>query len=99
MNVYCLFHKEISTLHCNTLNRIYTTYMYMYMYMVYLVKLIGHFSLTVMYNPMDIFKFFNPFASGIKKVLLYPITGLFSVKIQKKFLAIKNFSVNDTMSG
>ena len=42
---------------------------------------------------------FNPFASGIKKVLLYPITGLFSVKIQKKFLAIKNFSVNDTMSG
>ena len=40
----------------------------------------------------------NPFASGIKKVLLYPITGLFSVKIQKKFLAIKNFSVNDTMS-
>ena len=28
-----------------------------------------------------------------------PYTGLFSVKIQKKFLAIKNFSVNDTMSG
>ena len=26
----------------------------------------------------------NPSASGIKKVLLYPITGLFSVKIQKK---------------
>ena len=25
--------------------------------------------------------------------------GLFSVKIRKKFLAIKNFSVNDTMSG
>ena len=41
----------------------------------------------------------NPFASGIKKVLLYPITGLFSVKIRKKFLAIKNLSVNDTMSG
>ena len=41
----------------------------------------------------------NPFASGIKKVLLYPIMGLFSVKIWKKFLAIKNFSVNDTMSG
>ena len=41
----------------------------------------------------------NPFASGIKKVLLYPITGLFSVKIRKIFLAIKNFSVNDTMSG
>ena len=41
----------------------------------------------------------NPFASGIKKVLLYPITGLFSVKIRIKFLAIKNFSVNDTMSG
>ena len=41
----------------------------------------------------------NPFASGIKKVLLYPITGLFSVKIRKKFLAITNFSVNDTMSG
>ena len=40
----------------------------------------------------------NPFASGIKKVLLSPITGLFSVKNQKKFLAIKNFSVNDTMS-
>ena len=38
---------------------------------------------------------FNPFASGIKKVFL----GLFSVKIQKKFLAINNFSVNDTMSG
>ena len=37
----------------------------------------------------------NPFASGIQKVLLYPITGLFSVKNQKKFLAIKNFSVND----
>ena len=43
--------------------------------------------------------YLNPFASGIKKVLLYPITGLFSVKIQKKFLAIKNFSVNDTTSG
>ena len=28
--------------------------------------------------------FLNPFASGIKKVLLYPIMGLFSVKIQKK---------------
>ena len=41
----------------------------------------------------------NPFASGIQKVLLYPITGLFSVKIRKKFIAIKNFSVNDTMSG
>ena len=41
----------------------------------------------------------NPFASGIQKVLLYPITGLFSVKNLKKFLAIKNFSVNDTMSG
>ena len=41
----------------------------------------------------------NPFASGIKKVLLYPITGLFSVKIRKKILVIKNFSVNDTMSG
>ena len=41
---------------------------------------------------------FNPFASGIQKVLLYPITGLFSVKIRTKFLAIKNFSVNDTMS-
>ena len=41
----------------------------------------------------------NPFASGIQKVLLYPITGLFSVKIRKKFLAIKNLSVNDTMSG
>ena len=44
-------------------------------------------------------KLVNPFASGIKKVLLYPITGLFSVKIRKKFIAIKNFSVNDTMSG
>ena len=41
----------------------------------------------------------NPFASGIQKVLLSPITGLFSVKIREKFLAIKNFSVNDTMSG
>ena len=41
----------------------------------------------------------NPFASGIKKVFLDPITGLFSVKIWKKILAIKNFSVNDTMSG
>ena len=39
------------------------------------------------------------FASGIKKVLLSPITGLFSVKIRKKFIAIKNFSVNDMMSG
>ena len=28
-----------------------------------------------------------------------PRTGLFSVKIWKIFLAIKNFSVNDTMSG
>ena len=44
-------------------------------------------------------KALNPFASGIQKVLLYPITGLFSVKNRKKFLAIKNFSVNDTMSG
>ena len=41
----------------------------------------------------------NPFASGIQKVLLSHITGLFSVKIRKKFLAITNFSVNDTMSG
>ena len=41
----------------------------------------------------------NPFASGIQKVLLSHITGLFSVKIRKKFLAIKNFSVKDTMSG
>ena len=48
--------------------------------------------------PIYISELLNPFASGIKKVLLYPITGLFSVKIQKKFLAIKNFSVNDTMS-
>ena len=47
----------------------------------------------------DVRMFFNPFASGIQKVLLSHITGLFSVKIQKKFLAIKNFSVNDTMSG
>ena len=45
------------------------------------------------------FAVLNPFASGIKKVFLDPIMGLFSVKIQKKFLAIKNFSVNDTMSG
>ena len=30
----------------------------------------------------------------------YPTgTGLFSVKIRKKFLAIKNFSVNETKSG
>ena len=43
--------------------------------------------------------FFNPFASGIQKVLLSHIMGLFSVKIRKKFLAIKNLSVNDTMSG
>ena len=28
-----------------------------------------------------------------------PRAGLFSVKIWKKFLAIKNFSVNETMSG
>ena len=51
------------------------------------------FQIPMLYIP------FNPFASGIKKVLLYPITGLFSVKIRKKFVAIKNFSVNDTMSG
>ena len=48
---------------------------------------------------MKIYAFISPFASGIQKVLLYSITGLFSVKIQKKFLAIKNFCVNDTMSG
>ena len=41
----------------------------------------------------------NPFASGLIYFFPDPITGLFSVKIQKKFLAIKNFSVNDTMSG
>ena len=29
----------------------------------------------------------------------FAVTGLFSLKIRKKFLAIKNFSVNDTMSG
>ena len=28
-----------------------------------------------------------------------PRAGLFSVKIRKKFLAIKNFSINETMSG
>ena len=48
---------------------------------------------------INVSEHFNPFASGIQKVLLYPITGLFSVKIRKKILAIKNFSVNDTMSG
>ena len=32
---------------------------------------------------------FNPFASGIQKVLLSPITGLFSMKIKKKFLALR----------
>ena len=41
----------------------------------------------------------TPSLRGIQKVLLSPITGLFSVKIRKEFLAIKNFSVNDTMSG
>ena len=50
-------------------------------------------------SSIHIFSLFNPLASGIQKVLLSHITGLFSVKIQKKFLAIKNFSVNDTMSG
>ena len=30
---------------------------------------------------------------------LSPRTGLFSVKIQKKILAIQNFSVNETKSG
>ena len=39
------------------------------------------------------YTFLKPFASGIQKVLLSHITGLFSVKIRKKFLAIKNFSV------
>ena len=56
-------------------------------------------TLTVVVMKVIQFLSFNTFASGIKKVLLYPITGLFSVKIRKKFLAIKNFSVNDTMSG
>ena len=41
----------------------------------------------------------NPFTSGILYFFPDPRTGLFSVKIQKKFLAIKNFSVNDTMYG
>ena len=55
--------------------------------------------LLLLKNSILKFKLLNPFASGIQKVLLSPITGLFSVKIGKKILAIKNFSVNDTMSG
>ena len=42
---------------------------------------------------------FNPFASGILYIFPVPHAGFFSVKIRKKFLAIKNFSVNETMSG
>ena len=40
---------------------------------------------------------FNQFTSGI----FFPVSraGLFSVKIQKKFLAINNFFVNETKSG
>ena len=41
----------------------------------------------------------NPLHVGYIIFFPDPQTGLFSVKIQKKFLAIKNFSVNDTMSG
>ena len=65
-----------------------------FLYNVHLVPLV-----LFVYPVVRVGLLINPFASGIKKVLLYPITGLFSVKIRKKFLAIKNFSVNDTMSG
>ena len=58
---------------------------FMYFSVIYLIK---------QFNIHSVF-IFNPFASGIQKVLLSPITGLFS----EKNLAIKNFSVNDTMSG
>ena len=63
--------------------------------------LISSTAVWIILNKMYLYSsdMINPFALGIKKVLLYPITGLFSVKIQKKFLATKNFSVNDTMSG
>ena len=40
---------------------------------------------------------FNQFTSGI--FFPVPHVGLFSVKILNKFLAIKDFSVNETMSG
>ena len=38
-------------------------------------------------------------AFGGQSLLLNASGILFSVKIQKKFLAITNFSVNETMSG
>ena len=60
---------------------------------IYIIFMLG---VSIIYWNQDLL---NPFASGIQKVLLSHITGLFSVKIRKKFLAIKNFSVNDTMSG
>ena len=42
---------------------------------------------------------FNQFTSGILYFFPGPRAGLFSVKIRKKFLAIINFSVNETKSG
>ena len=41
----------------------------------------------------------NLFTSGILDFFPIPRAGLFSVKIRKTFLAIKNFSVNEMMSG
>ena len=42
---------------------------------------------------------FNKFTLGILYFFPVPRAGLFSVKIQKKFLAINNFSVNETKFG
>ena len=43
--------------------------------------------------------FINQFTLGILYIFPGPRAGLFSVKIWKKFLAINNFSVNETKSG
>ena len=59
----------------------------------------GLLKLFVKNNVFLLIMFLNPLRVGFNIFFTDPITGLFSVKIQKKFLAIKNFSVNDTMSG
>ena len=53
----------------------------------------------VSYTSLEEYFVLNPFASGILYFFRFPRAGLFSVKIRTKFLAIKNLSVNEVMSG
>ena len=73
-------------------------------YYVYDTIVYYMYNYNLMYNVMNhtmqlLYLSINQFTSGILYFFPVPHAGLFSVKIRKKILAIKNFSVNETMSG